>query len=103
MVFISTADQVNWLHFLLQNINTKPDSNDPEKFKFLNTTIYKIHGHMDQKERSLVFREFGECDKGILLSTDIGSRGLDFFQTKFIVQYDLPASIKGYVLSLIHI
>lgn len=97
MVFISTADQVNFLAMLFQEVKTGVEEDGVSRANFLDTKVYKIHGHMEQKERSEVFNSFGKCESGILLSTDIGSRGLDFFQTKFIIQYDLPASIKGYV------
>ena len=97
MVFLSTADQVNFLHRLLSSVQTVAASTEPNQNRFLGCEIHRIHGHMDQDQRSRVFTDFGRCREGILLSTDIGSRGLDFLQTKFIIQFDLPASVKGYV------
>ena len=57
----------------------------------------KIHGHMEQKDRSRVFARFNEVNKGFLICTDIASRGLDFSSLSVIILFDVSASYKDYV------
>jgi len=57
----------------------------------------KIHGHMEQKDRSHVFAKFNEIKKGVLICTDIASRGLDFSSLSVIILFDVSASYKDYV------
>ena len=38
--------------------------------------IYSLHGGMNQKERTNVFHSFCAASRGVLLSTDVASRGL---------------------------
>ena len=65
--------------------------------KFLQTAVYKIHGYMNQKDRTNVFNNFHECKKGVLICTDIGSRGLDFTGTNVIILFDVSPSYKDYI------
>lgn len=65
--------------------------------KFLQTTVYKIHGYMTQKDRTEVFHNFYTCTKGVLICTDVGSRGLDFTGTRVIVLFDVSPSYKDYI------
>ncbi len=52
---------------------------------------------MDQHERNNVFNKFQECKNGLLLCTDVGSRGLDFKKTDLIIIFDIANSEKDYV------
>lgn len=149
ILFVSTADQANFIEMICCNIN-KPDPHnqsysynvpntanyedynqgvlkqleaqdsgegiDPRLMKglkagrvhqegdtansselFLNMAIYKIHGQMQQKERSVVFDEFTRSKSGLLICTDVGSRGLDFTDTKIIILFDVSPSYKDYI------
>lgn len=40
---------------------------------------------------------FHACDAGVLLSTDVAARGLDFPAVTHIVQYDAPGDVPEYV------
>ncbi|XP_053060426.1 probable ATP-dependent RNA helicase DDX31 isoform X5 [Acinonyx jubatus] len=51
------------------------------RFKFL-----RLHGNMEQEERTAVFEEFSHSKTGILLCTDVAARGLDLPQVTWIVQ-----------------
>lgn len=43
-----------------------------------------------QKIRTQTFLDFLRCPRGILISTDVAARGLDFPKVTCIVQYDPP-------------
>eukprot|EP00095_Tigriopus_kingsejongensis_P011286 maker-scaffold14_size734282-snap-gene-2.22 protein:Tk11286 transcript:maker-scaffold14_size734282-snap-gene-2.22-mRNA-1 annotation:"atp-dependent rna helicase" len=59
--------------------------------------LLKLHGNMNQSERSSVFKRFREAEAGLLLCTDVAARGLDLPQVDWIVQYNPPTSKADYV------
>jgi ATP-dependent RNA helicase DDX31/DBP7 len=65
--------------------------------KFLQGHMYKIHGYMNQKDREMAFNQFAACQSGVLLCTDVGSRGLDFTGTRVIILFDVAPSFKDYI------
>ncbi len=99
LVFLSTADQANYFHSLVNSFKTPSFSFNKRSTdeKFFKQRVLKIHGYMDQKERSEVFYEFNTLEKGVLLCTDIASRGLDFKSLSVIVLFDVSPSYKAYV------
>ena len=77
--------------------HNKPQRVEEKRENFLNLPVHKIHGHMQQKERSAVFDEFRKSKNGILICTDVGSRGLDYTDTKIIILFDVSPSYKDYI------
>lgn len=59
--------------------------------------IYKLHGDMPQTERVATFEKFSALDAGVLLCTDVASRGLDIPRVNWIVQYTCAPSTDDYV------
>ncbi|XP_069871014.1 ATP-dependent DNA helicase DDX31 isoform X3 [Dipodomys merriami] len=62
------------------------------RLKFL-----RLHGNMEQEERTAVFQEFSHAKTGVLLCTDVAARGLDLPQVTWIVQYNAPSSPAEYI------
>ncbi|XP_077003470.1 ATP-dependent DNA helicase DDX31 [Tamandua tetradactyla] len=62
------------------------------RLKFL-----RLHGNMEQEERTEVFQEFSHSKTGVLLCTDVAARGLDLPQVTWIVQYNAPSSPAEYI------
>uniref|UniRef100_A0A8C2VD35 ATP-dependent RNA helicase n=1 Tax=Chinchilla lanigera TaxID=34839 RepID=A0A8C2VD35_CHILA len=62
------------------------------RLKFL-----RLHGNMEQEERTAVFQEFSHSKAGVLLCTDVAARGLDLPQVTWIVQYNAPSSPAEYI------
>ncbi len=59
--------------------------------------VYKLHGNVDQKERSDTYFKFKENNTGaVLFSTDVASRGLDFYYVNNTILLDLPDSVTEY-------
>jgi len=58
---------------------------------------YKLHGKMKHDERKTVFNEYNTDKTGILIATDVASRGLDFQEVDWIIHYDINPDIKEYV------
>eukprot|EP01062_Namystynia_karyoxenos_P032456 TRINITY_DN23946_c0_g1_i1.p1 TRINITY_DN23946_c0_g1~~TRINITY_DN23946_c0_g1_i1.p1 ORF type:complete len:777 (+),score=302.60 TRINITY_DN23946_c0_g1_i1:91-2331(+) len=64
---------------------------------FLRTNLFKLHGNMTQLDRGSVFEAMRRSpDPGVLLATDVASRGLDLPGVRWIVQYDPAGDEKSY-------
>ncbi|KAM4663024.1 ATP-dependent DNA helicase DDX31 [Discoglossus pictus] len=91
IVFFPSCDLVEFHHKLLQSVLVPKDS-ETKPIEFL-----RLHGNMEQEERTDVFQQFTQARAGILLCTDVAARGLDLPQVTWIVQYNAPASAAEYI------
>ena len=57
---------------------------------FSKTQILKLHGSLSKEERAGYIADFLKVPGGVLLASDAASRGLDFPQIDWIIQYDPP-------------
>lgn len=115
IVFVSTADQANFLEKIMFDVRHLPQRKYEEHYqggkgedkrtsleelnkekRILEFNVLKLHGHSDQAERLKVYQDFCKLETGVLISTDVGSRGLDFPNVKLIVLYDPPDSLAHY-------
>jgi len=64
---------------------------------FTQTPVFKLHGSLDKEERAGFIRDFSAVDGGALLASDAASRGLDFPQIDWIIQYDPPQRTEEYL------
>ncbi|KAE8582604.1 hypothetical protein XENTR_v10020185 [Xenopus tropicalis] len=91
IVFFPSCELVEFYHSLLSKVLTMGDSAmGPDDF-------LRLHGNMEQEERTEVFQQFTHCQAGILLCTDVAARGLDLPQVTWIVQFSAPASAAEYI------
>ena len=114
MIFMSTCDGVNFITNLLNNIeidinyriepkesnrklNNKLLNERPNKKKIIKSNIYKLHGKMKHDERKEIFTKFNLDNSGILISTDVAARGLDFPNVEWVIHYDINPDLKEYV------
>ena len=63
----------------------------------MRTKLYKLHGEINQHERSRTFKAFCAASTGVLLCTDVAARGLDMPNVDWIIQYDPPTETTEYV------
>merc|ERR1719427_645798 len=56
-----------------------------------------IHGGKGQHERNRAIKDFRSGDVPILVATDVASRGIDVIDVRYIINYDFPGDIEGYV------
>lgn len=82
IVFFSCMDSVDFHHHVFK--------------KYSQTNVYKLHGNMDQNQRNATITQFTNADGGILLTTDVASRGLDLVVDE-VVEYDPPFSIEDHL------
>ena len=59
--------------------------------------MFELRGDMAQKDRTKTFFEFCDVQNGILFSTDVASRGLDIPKVNYIIQFDPPSNLQGYI------
>jgi superfamily II DNA/RNA helicase len=81
IVYFLTCKCVNYFHKLLQIASEKMK----KKFELI-----PLHGKMPKTKRKNSLFEFSKASNGILLCTDVASRGLDFPQVDYVIQYDPP-------------
>ncbi|XP_056397163.1 probable ATP-dependent RNA helicase DDX31 isoform X2 [Hyla sarda] len=91
IVFFPSCELVEFHHTLLSRVLPLPAPDKDQK------VILRLHGSMDQEERTDVFQQFTAVQAGILLCTDVAARGLDLPQVTWIVQYNAPASAAEYI------
>ncbi|VVC39390.1 RNA helicase, DEAD-box type, Q motif,Helicase, C-terminal,ATP-dependent RNA helicase DEAD-box, conserved [Cinara cedri] len=63
----------------------------------LKLTPLPIHSNMIQKQRLKNLDKFRANDRGLLLATDVASRGLDIVGVNHVVHYDVPRTAEIYV------
>jgi len=66
-------------------------------FNRIGLRVLALYGDMPQVKRTSTFFEFVEAKSGILIATNVASRGLDFPAVHWIVQYDPPIDPKEYI------
>lgn len=82
MVFVNTSGTCNWL----------------SKFLHENEICHKkLSGKVPPQERHDVFQEYNKKTKGILVCTDIASRGLDSPDLACVINYDCPLNPMDYI------
>ncbi|NWV39048.1 DDX31 helicase, partial [Grantiella picta] len=100
IIFFSSCEQVEFYHELLVKVlSGGSESEQPGRSSLSSVSLQflRLHGDMEQEERTEVFQEFLKTKTGILLCTDVAARGLDLPQVTWIVQYNAPASPAEYI------
>ncbi|XP_037255123.1 probable ATP-dependent RNA helicase DDX31 isoform X4 [Falco rusticolus] len=100
IIFFSSCEQVEFYHELLLKVlsgGLKLEQSERSSVSSAHLQFLRLHGNMEQEERTEVFQEFLKSKTGILLCTDVAARGLDLPQVTWIVQYNAPASPAEYI------
>ncbi|ORD99732.1 SPB4 [Hepatospora eriocheir] len=77
IVFFNTCLEVDYFYQLINK-------------KIFDNKLIKIHGKMKQSDRCEIFKEVIDCDKFVLLCTDVISRGIDIKNIDLVVHFDIP-------------
>lgn len=123
-MFLLSCASVTFHHWLLSNavhpISLLTDGlisqrmqNSGDSEKLLGIPVFKLHGNMDQSERTQIYLRFCRATSGlpglmlhdyrlgVLISTSIAARGLDLPGVSHIVQYDPPEDAAEFVHQVI--
>ncbi|NXF09605.1 DDX31 helicase, partial [Smithornis capensis] len=99
IIFFSSCEQVEFYYELFVKVLAGGPELEQPGHSSLSVCLQflRLHGDMEQEERTEVFQEFLKSKTGILLCTDVAARGLDLPQVTWIVQYNAPASPAEYI------
>lgn len=86
IIFVSKSRVAEQLHLLLES----PHLPFPIKSR-------SLHSNLTQLKRLDAIREFEERQVPLLISTDLGSRGLDLKQVKVVINWNLPLDPNEYI------
>ena len=59
--------------------------------------VKKIHGKMNEKERSQIFKEFKNGGCRVLITSDLFARGIDVQQVSIVINFDIPRNENTYL------
>ena len=59
--------------------------------------VKKIHGKMNEKERSTIFKEFKNGGCRVLITSDLFARGIDVQQVSIVINFDIPRNENTYL------
>ena len=60
-------------------------------------SAHAIHGDKSQGERDHVLRQFRRTPNGLMVATDVASRGIDVKDIGTVVNFDFPGQIPDYI------
>ena len=83
IVFFPTAMMANYFSHLF---------NDE-----LYLSVVEIHAKLTQSERTKASNQYRNMKKGILFTTDVSARGVDYPDVSHVIQFGLPESREAYV------
>jgi len=83
IVFFPTAHSTRFFHHLF-SICYFPD-------------LFEIHSKLNQSKRNSTCKLFSQQTKGIMFSSDVSARGIDYPDITDIIQFGLPLSSQGYI------
>ncbi|KAA8896774.1 DEAD-domain-containing protein [Sphaerosporella brunnea] len=89
LVFVKSNESAARLAKLLETVG--------EKAEEVKVTVGLVTGEMEKKRREKVLKRFARGELGILVCSDLISRGLDLPNVRHIVNYDIPASTRAYI------
>lgn len=82
IIFANTRDKVDEIYIELSRENYICD---------------KIHGGMEQRDRTKVMEDFRLGYFRYLIATDVAARGIDIENITHVINYDIPLEIESYV------
>ncbi len=68
-----------------------------EKLNYEGISVAVLHGEKYKTERKQALQQFRDGKIKLLLTTDVGSRGLDIQDLPYVIQYDVPQTKESYI------
>lgn len=59
--------------------------------------VWELHGKMDQRERTKVARRFQNASHGVLMTSDVSARGIDYPDVTHVIQVGAPQNKETYI------
>ena len=78
--------------------NTKAEVDNVDNYLYQNGyNSKKLHGGMEQRDRTLIMNKFKRNEFRYLVATDVAARGIDVENISLIVNYDMPKKQESFV------
>ena len=59
--------------------------------------LHSLHGKVPQEQRKDIYQDFINKPSGVLFTTDVAARGLDFPDLDLVIQFDPPQQPDQFV------
>lgn len=93
ILFFPTARQTGIFYSFLQNLQKELSPNDSMK----TTPVAEVHSRKSQSARVRSSEVFSKAQRGILCSSDVTARGVDFPGVTHVIQVGLPQNSDQYI------
>lgn len=93
ILFFSTARLTGLFYSLLQALQSQSQGKGP----LHNVSLFELHSRKSQSMRTKASQAFSAAAKGILCSSDVTARGVDFPGVTQVIQVGLPANGEQYI------
>ncbi|KAF2493402.1 DEAD-domain-containing protein [Lophium mytilinum] len=82
---------------LASNVFRKIRGSDPRQHALHPARVFEIHGKLNQGQRTRAADDFRNSKSGILLSSDVTARGMDFPNVTHVIQVGVPRERETYI------
>lgn len=103
IIYFNSTAEVRLAASALEGLQ-RPNAPDKDSFGSIRqrhpwdpTRILEIHAKLGQAQRTRAAEVFRKCESGILLSSDVTARGMDFPNVTHVIQMGLPTSRDQYI------
>lgn len=90
LIFFTTARQTGFVSEVAQSFFKNSSI-------FKNVNLFEIHSRKSQSSRNKVSDSFRKCHKGIMFSSDVSARGLDYPGVTHVIQVGAPLNREQYI------
>ena len=97
LVFVNTLSSAKALYAFLTGAHRRAQQSSPESRRWWHGRVGQLNKEVEPEEREEVVRKFREGGLGVLVCTDLASRGLDFPDVTTVVQFDFPVNSADYL------
>jgi len=105
IVFFNSTAEVSLANTIISNLKTgealQRDAFGPlggrASHPWPHTKIFSIHSKLTQNQRTAASNAFRACESGVLLSSDVTARGMDFPNVTHVIQMAIPPNAEQYV------
>nr|CAH8831915.1 unnamed protein product [Trichobilharzia regenti] len=97
IVFMATQDCVDFHYYLFKAVLCDESEELISNIPVVNLSVHRLHGNMEHKDRESAYQSFATSQAGILITTDVASRGLDLASVAWVVQYHVTGGPVDYV------
>ena len=92
MVFLPTANLTKFYASVWSKLNE--DGMHPRHSSY---SCFEMHSRKSQSQRSKISKAFFDCSTGIMFSSDVSARGVDYPDVTHVVQIGAPSNTEQYV------